>query len=405
MQCLVERNTVSVINHIQKSIATRKALVFRYTKRDSYYPCERMVVFHRMYEYNGHRYAKGYCLTRNDMRTFRLDRFDEVIGLKEEDIPETLTKENGDCTGNTGNSHYFTFTIDYPRSQMRELPGENNKTNVIERPGKRKCRTGLVIFLFFCAVILSTVIAYNLTWPHGFRSRNPQLVSTGSVKYLKMKGTSCVVQKPIPVSPVFSYREFTVIKENSGYFVEELEKSFETLFDAVIAVNATVYIRETGILNYRLIQRYIDADIDRDGILAWSEIKIFQRRMQADFAYRINERALRPDEFLEEGGGDCEDFALFTAGLLFFWNYEACIGILDTGDSSHAVTLVLVDTLPRNFKGYYIADALVPPKDHFIEGLYTVIDYYRVGNFTKASGKRAQLAGVMMPQSSYGRAM
>jgi len=39
-----------------------------------------------------------------------------------------------------------------------------------------------------------------------------------------------------------------------------------------------------------------------------------------------------PHRFLQEGGGDCEDWALFTASLLRFWNYEAYIGSVNFKD-------------------------------------------------------------------------
>jgi len=53
----------------------------------------------------------------------------------------------------------------------------------------------------------------------------------------------------------------------------------------------------------------------------------------------------------------CEDWSLFTAGLLRFWNYDPYIGSLNFKNDYHEVTLVKVGELPFRFKGYKIRSA------------------------------------------------
>ncbi len=49
---------------------------------------------------------------------------------------------------------------------------------------------------------------------------------------------------------------------------------------------------------------YADADTDRDGYLIWLEIKAFQRILRNCFKYLTNSLAIRPDEFMNRGGGE-----------------------------------------------------------------------------------------------------
>jgi hypothetical protein len=76
---------------------------------------------------------------------------------------------------------------------------------------------------------------------------------------------------------------------------------------------------------YTVRDEGVRADAGGDGALGWSELASFQAWLDRRYAYRSNEPALRPDEFLAQGGGDC-DWSLFTCGLLRYWGWDPYVG-------------------------------------------------------------------------------
>ena len=89
----------------------------------------------------------------------------------------------------------------------------------------------------------------------------------------------------------------------------------------------------TGIAESELETLYERADTDGNGCLAWAELSSFQARLARTYAYLSNEPALRPDQFMRSGGGDCEDWALFTCGLLRYWGWDPWVGSFGPGGS------------------------------------------------------------------------
>ena len=158
----------------------------------------------------------------------------------------------------------------------------------------------------------------------------------------------------------------------------------------------------TGITSKPLMVAYREADTNNSGYLSYNEVVSFQKRVVSRFIYRGNSTALRPDQFLVAGGGDCDDFALFTAGMLRYYGWEPYIGALDDGKSpyGHAVCLSYEESAkPAELSAYDIkAGSLVVGSK---PGLYVPIDYEKVGGLS-AVGPDWRLIRVYTPESMYG---
>ena len=145
----------------------------------------------------------------------------------------------------------------------------------------------------------------------------------------------------------------------------------------------------------------------RDGKLSWEEIGTFQRVLYRGFSYETNQIALRPDEFLASGGGDCEDWSLVTAGLLRFWGYEPYIGSIRSLDDSqgHAVCLVKSNEKPQHSFYFRFKESGTFNGGFVGAGYYVPIDYDLVGGLSNAVGSNWTLKRVYVPERIYGAAM
>lgn len=193
----------------------------------------------------------------------------------------------------------------------------------------------------------------------------------------------------------------------SAWAVASLGVSFPTLWEAQAAISAEAFQRATGIDSPELLRLYANADSDRDGALSWAELRSFQRALRAAYAYRSNLPALRPDEFLAEGGGDCEDWALVTCGLLRFWGRRAWVGSIGPAhpQAGHAVCLVPVAALPPGMSGFEVAGLRTAEGEPVPDGLYVPVDYDVVGGLTNAVEEGWELREMYVPESIYGRTM
>ncbi len=157
-----------------------------------------------------------------------------------------------------------------------------------------------------------------------------------------------------------------------------------------------------------LIADYLGADLNRTGKLSFEELQAFQKKLVSRFAYMPNESALKPDEFRAAGGGDCEDFALYTAGLLRFWGWEPYIGSLAPEDKSlgHAVCLSYEEaSLPKGFAFFMLESWTAQDGTGLKAGAYVPIDYQHVGSLSNAVGEGWLLREVYLPEKVYGLTM
>lgn len=131
------------------------------------------------------------------------------------------------------------------------------------------------------------------------------------------------------------------------------------------------------------VRRYFDGfDENRDGVIDWGEIETFQQTVFETFQYRSNGRVLDPAEFMRYGGGDCDDFATFSAAFLEYHGYDGYVMTVERDgdpDSLHAVAALYIgdDTYQA---GYHAVDAgpLYAGGSH-PGGNYVLIDYWKIG--------------------------
>lgn len=147
-----------------------------------------------------------------------------------------------------------------------------------------------------------------------------------------------------------------------------------------------------------VIKFFLTADWNKDGKLSWVEIQNFQYGMKQKFSYKKNKTALTPDEFFKQGGGDCEDWAIFTCKMLQhfgFVAYIACYGRVTV--NKHALCLVKVNgQVPAGFMWYDFKRSSIP------DGKYIPIDYEVVGGLS-AIDRRWKIARICEPEEMYGR--
>jgi hypothetical protein len=167
------------------------------------------------------------------------------------------------------------------------------------------------------------------------------------------------------------------------------------------------FTKANGCRSPQLLDLYARTDSNDDGQLSWDEIRIFQKRLYANYKYQINDPALSPDQFLAEGGGDCEDWALVTVGMLQYWDIKAYIGCFSPPENdkriAHAIALVPVPEQVDGMFAYNITNSTEWYSGRSIpDGWYVPIDYATVGGITNAMGKDWTLTQVVDGTRMYG---
>ncbi len=230
----------------------------------------------------------------------------------------------------------------------------------------------------------------------------------GIAKSKKQEASSSVPQKKVQY---LSYRgiAITAIRGDNGYIYRASQYGVSdlSLRSAHLKLNSILFRQTTGIQNSAVENMYADADADRDGYLIWLEIKAFQRMLRNRFKYLTNSLAIRPDEFMARGGGDCEDWALMTSGLLRYWGWTSYVACFypPGGGEGHAICVVRWQEKPGGF-GYYYMDGAVTQDGAPIErGYYVPIDYEVVGGSSKAMEEDWQLEHFYTPEKIYGNKM
>lgn len=223
------------------------------------------------------------------------------------------------------------------------------------------------------------------------------------------------VQPPSPPKP--SVEEATIggrllrTYRNGGverYEVPSLGLATASKVEAIAAIRLPTFVAVTGLTNPSLISRYLEADLNGSGKLSFDELETFQRKTYREFRYEGNELALRPDEFLEATGGDCEDFALYTAGLLRFWGWEPYLGSLgpSRGGVGHAVCLSYEEGRFSGAYTYFEVETWTTEDGTGLKpGKYVPIDYDQVGGLTNAVEKGWKLRSIYTPEKAWGLRM
>jgi transglutaminase-like putative cysteine protease len=150
--------------------------------------------------------------------------------------------------------------------------------------------------------------------------------------------------------------------------------------------------------------RYYAADLNADQSLSWAELARFQERLVSDIRYAGNATALSPDELFAAGEGDCEDFALFTCGLLRYWGVECYLGSFsgDGSSTGHAVALIPVDRVPDGYTYFEVDSERLGLSGAVPSGTYGPVDYEYVGGLSSAVERGWTLRWVRVPEETYG---
>jgi hypothetical protein len=338
-------------------------------------------------------YLRAYCHLRQDERTFRTDRITNAV---------LISATQSETGGHSGGSY-----VEHGAPASRYTPQVVPDSSPLSVPEKEAKHFSLVLMilagLMSIAWLANTII--------------PASASSSKAKAVPLPFPTAAY-KPAPVVPPKPALEETTI---AGYVLKTIRSGGLERFEipelgvitrikleAVSAIRLPIFIESTGLFDPELVGRYLDADLNGSGRLSFDELKVFQDRTYRDFRYEPNELALRPDQFLKAGGGDCEDFALYTAGLLRFWGWEPYIASFAGSRTSigHAVCFSYEEgAFPKGYTYYEISSWATEDGTALRPGKYVPIDYDHVGSLSGAVGSGWKLRSVYIPEKAWGLTM
>lgn len=428
---------------------------------------ERSIVPLEFYESRGHQYVRAYCYLRHERRTFALRRL-EICGgedcfedadsfalcrpgpevqtpiapaaMQEKDAPTARQTEaarpvrRGSITQFPGPpSVQRTAAPTVPvslRSAAAEASGGPTTTaahkpaacankQADEAPGFFSACVGFLFRSVFYAAALLLFLASPfgqlfVDFDYGSFDDAPSVlpaydfnddpVASGAGKAGGASSSaSNGASKNAPQN--WTYRGFELRRGSDGHvYAPSLGRYFSSGREAHFTINAQAFQSETGLYDRTLMQIYMNADSDRNGHLSWREVAEFQRNTYRTYAYRYNNTALDPSDFFREGGGDCEDFALYTCGMLRFWGWNCKVaGFYPPGGGyGHAIAMVW-SAAPINGYGYIRIDKGRAVGNTYMQAGYWIpIDYDSIGDYSSAMGDDWELWNLDDPEDLYG---
>jgi hypothetical protein len=169
---------------------------------------------------------------------------------------------------------------------------------------------------------------------------------------------------------------------------------------------AEKYLASTKWATSELVDLFTRFDTDHSGVLSWNEVEMFQRYIFNRFKYISNDTALRPDEFLAAGGGDCEDWALLSCEFFRYWGWDAVVAGFFNAKEGHAVCFVRAEeSIPSGYLKYYLTATQTIEGDKILEGWYVPVDYFQVGNYSNAVQAGMKLTKYFTPAKIYDAVM
>lgn len=350
--------------------------------------------------YDGTEYLRAYCHLRGEERTFRTDRV-----LRSERV--------GPAPATPSYSAPAPHTWARPRPEPVPVPVWQSAP--VSPPTRE--RSGFKSFvvttvrLAVCFCILAAIFG-RFKSPDSSSTRIvPRTVASAPIMPLPS-----VAPRPSP--PPEPAVEDTMIAGltlrthrddgTESYEVPELGLHTLNKVEAISAIRLPTFIEATGITDSALIRRYLAADLNVSGKLSWDELAAFQKKTFSEFRYESNDVALRPDEFLQAGSGDCDDFALYSAGLLRFWGWEPYLGCLGGSRSGtgHAICLSFEEgSIPGGFTWFDLGSWSSEEGTQLKDGRYVPIDYDEVGSLSNAVKKGWKLRSIYIPERAYGLRM
>jgi hypothetical protein len=322
---------------------------------------------------NGNSYIKAYCDLRKESRTFRSDRILWFEEVKDTQTPFSVYYTSRGIQKDTQTrSQFLNKTISAPSTSSYSVP-------------KKKKRGKKLFILLITIVFLYFIIQREELQPPPSPTPSPP------------------APKPTP-APDPVPRPKPVPKPAPPPNPEPENPILITQPDS--ANKNLRFTRRTGISNEKLLKLYAGADINESGKLSFREIKVFQENLLKRYTYKENDYALIPDEFITAGGGDCEDFALVTAGLITYWGGTAYIACLSnpSGGNGHAICLLYTEEIPENYHYYELYGTastwfgVALPSKYYIP-----IDYTKVGGLENNLYKDWYIESIYVPENMYSK--
>ena len=157
-------------------------------------------------------------------------------------------------------------------------------------------------------------------------------------------------------------------------------------------------IENIGHHSQKVLDIFKEADSNNDHKISFNELQRFQNWLVRNFKYKQNETALHPDDFIAQGGGDCEDFAIMTCSMLNYHGVVAFVaGFGRVTTNKHAVCMVqITEPVPAGFLYYTLKHW------NITDGVYIPVDYEKIGGL-KAIDRRWKIARINKPVDMYGK--
>ncbi len=390
---------------------------------------ERVINPISIYHRYGHTYIKAYCSLAEEVRTFRKDR----IIAAEPPVRPSESKDAEQKSTIQPEPERYNRADD---SAVETAAESASEAGPVGQKKEKRVSFGSVVgimFLFGIGFLLflgsdagQNVLDFveSVATAKSYEASYSVLTSalsetTSSVPKAEKKSAETQPEPPNTVTTTEQYRGYRYYKtvkggtvtysfpDNNEFDPGPGRKQFAGRHDIHAAINAYCFRQATGITSVRLEQLFSAADSDRNGYISWNEVRRFQRILVMNYRYKNNDIALRPDQFLEENGGDCEDFALVTAGLLRFWNWQPFIGSFAPSEygTGHAICMVYSDTVPADCGYYWLKGQATPQGLTLKDGYYIPVDYDYVGATSNAMGKEWMLRRMYVPEEIYGSRM
>lgn len=326
----------------------------------------------------GNTYLSAYCHLRTEDRTFRLDR---VLGVLESDA-----------------RHAGSY-VDTEPAVRGNSPARQQRPRVTP-PAKQGHLFRRLLLLAFLVYVFLLLFEQNLEFATIRAIVFPP--ARTAFEPTQAEGQPPPPPAPTDVSRTDVYRGQRFVVDRSprvvSYTLMASGQQFSQMHALRVSVNESLLATAWGVRHPELTRMFGNADSNRDGWLSWEEIRQFQNWLYRSYRYMTNTTALRPEDFLAAGGGDCEDWAIMTAALLQFWGMHSRIGVVSSSTGHHAITLVPASNVPSTFM--IIRNDLEHTN---VTTRYTPIDYDNVGDLSNAVGRTFTLENVYDATEMFGR--
>ncbi|HPQ35629.1 MAG TPA: EF-hand domain-containing protein [Tenuifilaceae bacterium] len=197
-------------------------------------------------------------------------------------------------------------------------------------------------------------------------------------------------------TPYFSFLFFLIALNTSAQnYLNQYSSSYYSAPQFVYNNNIREHIGDS--ISERTLKIFRNADSNGDGKISVGELQSFQNWLKRSFKYKQNSTALHPDDFIDQGGGDCEDFSIMTTCMLNYHGVVAYVaGFGRVTVNKHAVCIAQVTSDKVSGYLYYTLSGWGIPS-----GIYIPIDYEKVGGLS-AIDRRWKIARINKPVSIYG---